>query len=525
MVRIFKSEPFLFIILSLVLLAAAFSSQIYTLFKTPPHRINLLVHNYYADYNIYLSEIAQGQNKQIFIINKFTSEPHSKILLRPVLSLTGFLISPLNLPPQIIYHLLRLFSSLLLFLTAYYFLLLFLKTKKQRLFAFFLSFASASFPKILFRQNIEVYTFFNWWTATSLPARISFLPHHTFTNALLITIMILFYKGFKTEKTSLFILTGLISSFIALSAPVCSLLALFFLFTYHLYLLFSKKTTLPKAVIQISSFFLLSLPSLVYIYSLHQLSPWREINNWVTNQYYNVQIVEYLLSLGPVAILGLMGVLVFLKSKKNNLFFPFVFLFCFFTLLIISSLFSKIINPIRLIEAPSFIFFGLFSVHLLKKIRPKIPPIFSLIFFTTIIISLPAYKIELLDPLIKTNFSPWNYFPPKKLYQGLAFLKKNTNPEQITLSLPNLGNMIPAYSGNTVYLGHPVSTLNYEQKLKKTLNFYQGNLTSIQAKKFLKENNIKYTLFSYEEKPLSSTVYPFLKPIFTNSEISIFTLK
>jgi len=528
MSRIIKSEYIIFIILSLIFIIAGFLAQIHTLFNVPQDRINLGIHNYYADYHIYLSEITQGTNGSIFVSDKFTAEPHQKILFRPIFPLAGFLLKPLNLPPQIIYHLLRLFSVLLLFTASYFFLSLFLKTKKARLFAFFLAFASASFPKIPFRQTIEVYTFFNWWTSTSLPARINFIPHHTLANALLIIILILFVNGFRQRKTKFFLFAGLLGLYISLSTPSYIVLLFLFLLIYSLYNLYLKKINLPKLLIYNSSFLILSCFGLLYIYRVYQFSPWRQINDWVTTQSYNVVIHEYLLSLGPMAIFAILGIIAFVKSKKTNLCFPLTFLTAFFIILISVSLFPKIINPIRLIEVPISIFFSLFSVYFIAKIQKKLKFASYLnIALLVILLSLPAYKIDFLDPLKKINFSAYNYFPSKNLYQGLIYLKNNTKSNQVVLSMSTLGNIIPAISSNTVYLGHPVSTLNYDQKTNQVKSFYQGQMTSDQAEKFLNQNKISCIIWAFEEKPLGSPAqtYPFLKQIFANPDITIFTPK
>jgi len=535
MKRLIKSEAFVFIFLSLVFLAAAFLPTIYSLFNTPSDRVFLGVHNYYADYNIYLSEIKQGENGSIPITHKFTSEPQSKIFLRPILPIAGFVAHFINIPTQTTYHLLRILASLFLFYASYLFLSFFLKSKNQRLFAFFLAFASASFPKIFFRQNIEVYTFFNWWTGIELPARISFTPHHTLNNALFLFILFLLLKGIQQQKIHLFFFSGLLSLFLSLSAPQYTVLITLFLFFSWLFIYFAKSTkfkiinirlpTINNLIIFNLTFLIPALIGFFYVFFTFQTHPWNEFAQWVKNQTYDVHPIELIFSQGLVAILAIFGLLIALRRRKKEFTPLFLILLIYFTSFLFLIKFPQFMNPIRLAEAPISVFFAILATYFVTIIKRKFSPLsFITISILTLIISLPAYKINFIDPLAKIKFTAYNSFPTINLYKGLTYLKNNTLPDQIVLSMTTLGNMIPAYSGNTVFLGHSISTLNYNQKLELAKTFYQGKMSPTRAKQFLINQKIDYIIVSYEENSLGNPAdhYPFLKSVFTNSDITIF---
>jgi hypothetical protein len=96
------------------------------------------------------------------------------------------------------------------------------------------------------------------------------------------------------------------------------------------------------------------------------------------------------------------------------------------------------------------------------------------------------------------------------------------------LAAVTAGNYIPAYSGNTVYFGQ-ANTYDYERKQLEVDRFFKGEMNPYQAEIFLKQGRIKYIFESIQEKELSNgknlnSFYPFLKPIFSNPLITIYSL-
>ena len=510
MLKIFKKETTIFILLSLIFLTLSYISLIYSFINTPPDSVFLATDNYYLDYHQYLSEIAQGQSGDIFLFNKFTTEPHQSIFLRPILPLSGFILAPFKLPPHLIYHLLKIITTILFFISTYYFISLFLKAKNQRLFSFFLIFASASFPKVLFRENIEIYTFFNWWTSTSLSSRISFLPHHNLANLLLITTLILLYKSTNSKK--LLYPASLITFFLSFSTPTYVILLLFFYFAYQIYQLKITKIQLNNLIFNCLKFTFIPAFGLLYTYLSHQKPPWKQINDWVSSQSYNIQLHEYLLSFGPIIILGLIGIILLIKAKNNQYSFPLIFTFSFFILLTSLTIFPNLINPIRLIEVPISIFFSLFAIYFLKNLKTNLP-VYKITAILIILISLPAYKINFLDPIT----TPPHYLG-KDIYQAFSFLKNQGGKDDTVFCSSSYCSLIPAYTNKFVYQAHPVSTLNFIQKQQLASQYF--SLAPAQAKNFLIKNNISY-LFIQDQ---STQNHPFLKKIFGSPQIVIYKL-
>lgn len=111
---------------------------------------------------------------------------------------------------------------------------------------------------------------------------------------------------------------------------------------------------------------------------------------------------------------------------------------------------------------------------------------------------------------------------------GIRWLRDNTNRGDVVLAEITAGNHIPAYAGNTVYLGQ-ANTVDYERKQAEVWEFLKGEMGEKQAQLFLKNGRIKYIFFSVQEKEKSGgkpleDFYPFLTPVYTNPTVTIFTL-
>ena len=107
-------------------------------------------------------------------------------------------------------------------------------------------------------------------------------------------------------------------------------------------------------------------------------------------------------------------------------------------------------------------------------------------------------------------------------------MEKNTDHQTVLLAKITASNYIPAYSGNFVYVGHVAETPHYDDRIKKTDEFFSGNLTDEQAFKFLKTENINYVFYGPQEKENSLkdiAVYTFLKPVYQSSLVIIYKVK
>ena len=80
-------------------------------------------------------------------------------------------------------------------------------------------------------------------------------------------------------------------------------------------------------------------------------------------------------------------------------------------------------------------------------------------------------------------------------YDGLNWL--GSQPTGRVLAMPGVGLYIPAYSGDTVYVGHYDETFDYLDKTQTTLALLTGKGD---LEGFIHENNIRYVVWTVDLK-------------------------
>lgn len=522
-------EPIVIISLTLILISLTYIPIITKNISAPPNTVYTAVHNYVLDYYIYLSFIKEGQNGSLLAYELHTSEPHLGSLSHILYLASGWVTGPLNISPFVVYHIIRLIGALFLALSIYKFISLFTINKSkispplQRIMLFFLSYASGGF---LDYKNMT--PLLNHLTQIDVVRRSAFLPHWTFQNALF-----LFALGYLINNS--IAKAGLIIFVLNLFSPFHStmLIICFSLLTgvrtvknliNHEDIFFDIKNLISLVI-----FF---LPSFIYINFAYSLGPLANIKSWEAVQQEDVTFyfINLLKHIGPTVFLAPLGLALALKklNAKNFLIISITIL-TFFFLLDLRLDIKLGISNFRFYNLPVFVFLGIFSFYtinaVVNMIKSKIlqQTVFITIFSVLILISTVFYK-GVFNQISKDGSDlPFNYYIPKDLYRAMSVLNKNSDlKKDIVLSRFITGNMIPGISGNRVYLGHTVSTINFYAKRTLTEKFFNNQMTPTEAKKFLQDNKISIVFQGPEEVSFKPSAYPFLKQFYKNSSVTIF---
>jgi hypothetical protein len=83
------------------------------------------------------------------------------------------------------------------------------------------------------------------------------------------------------------------------------------------------------------------------------------------------------------------------------------------------------------------------------------------------------------------------YAMPRTWYAGLNWL--DDHPAGRVLSMPGVGLYVPAYSPDTVYVGHYDETFDYVNKTQAALDLLTGKADIIQ---FDRANHIRYVIWT-----------------------------
>lgn len=493
--------------------------------QAPAGTVNMMVGHYYEDYYEYLSFVKQGQQRQWYLRNLFTTDDPTRFwipwwpyLIIGWLSFGADTISTYWWAAAIV--------------TAGYLLLLFLtirtllRTKPFLLHVgtFLLLLCSSSLYAI--RDGTVVVSGF--WGALGSPfSRFSIgTPHHQVTNIVLLLVLLILGRQLRRFRL------GIISLVMVLSS-----LALFVLSWAQMLLLWGGYAAVTLAVFPWGSVrrytieqwivrwvplllaFLCMLPCTFLLKQSVAASPTLSIAPvWDLQNIYYPSLLQYAAGTGLLFFLAPLGLLSFIKTKDPlrllllgvsimSLIFTLVPLrWGSFDLLRILSMhnFRFSTTLILLVAAVSTVDVLLYRV---KRMRFIYLGIGILILFF-----LPALSRYWQ---VQADAAPtWDIiFMPKQAYTMMKALDR-PGERGVVLTSPSLayGLVIPALTGRSVFFGRSIFTLDIERKRKESELFYAGAFDQQQAREFLQRNGMTHVVLTHVDPKarVMQEQYPFL---------------
>ncbi len=557
----------MFVVLSLVFLIFSLLPSIYEVSqsgKIQSNRTFELIHNYYTDYNFYLSRIRQGIEGRITAIEKYTSEPHKGSFIQVFYLFLGWTGKLVHIPPNQAgypYHTARIvLGGTLIFFISYIAKKLFSSLFWQVI-AFFLIMTASSWPTSVSSQAFyRIQPFMSWWTVMDPLARIAFIPH--ILTAQIFVLVLLFFLSDRSVMVRpgnwfFFGVLGLLLGFIF--PPALMLVYAGLASSFVLHGLFGarmkKDTALEQYALALLVFFLVSVPSLVYFQIMLSFSPWKRLMDFYIVRPPMFPFIEYIKAVGPVLPMGMLGaILVFIKREKQMI-AAVSWTIAWVILLFVFS-FIKQTSPLRATELAPHIPLGILSAYfcyslysysiayyqkskrfsssrnLLRMFSLALPIGIIIMGFFLMYNSFLAQrnfidqKVRAAYPLISSNNTIM--YPVKDFMDAIYYLESKTTSESIVLSELTAGNYIPAYSGNTVYAGQD-NTVNAEEKMIQAAHFFSGTMDEQHAKQWLVSERIQYIFYGPQEREDGGptdlrSVYPFLDEWYKNTSVFIYSV-
>lgn len=532
--------------------------------ETPKGRIFAGTEFYSDDYSIYVSNIFQGQNGRWTLLDKHTSEPHKGTIIHLEYLLWGKITKLLNFNQIVSFHLARLLFGLLFLFVSYFILMkLFSKNRLLRIIIFTYLTLSSGFPIINSNPDPNTKHHFSWLSEIDPVYKTTVLPHYLlgylfFLLCSYFFLQLLSQKDHQQKNLLFFCLSGSLLGFVhPVELIIFDCLLLIYLIILLVFKIIQNKSKdviypilyIIRPFLYIIIFLFSSSLILLYFKTQFNVSPWTHMQVWenLTDYRPNLDfLIDYLLAIGPIFFLNLIGVIFLLIQKKDKyLSSSVLFLFIswqlsLFFLLFFSYPFLKI-SQVRLLQNPIFfpisIFAGIGTIYLARLTKSIvfliIHRIFSFKVFTvlivliTLIIGFPAGYFSLIAKLKSYQDFSTLIYPEKQQIETLEWLSKNTEKEKVVLSLYEAGTLIPFLSGNTIYAGHLWASLNWPEKSKKASQFFSGKYPDKEAKQFLIDGNIDYIFFGFQEQSIGFDIesYPFLSKVFENEKAKIYKVK
>jgi len=133
-------------------------------------------------------------------------------------------------------------------------------------------------------------------------------------------------------------------------------------------------------------------------------------------------------------------------------------------------------------------------------------------------------KVRAGWPILPMN----NYivYPSRGFMNAIDFIKTQLPKDSVIFSDMTAGNYIPAYAGKNVFVGHD-NTVNKEEKYDRMQAFFRGYLSSNEAYQLIRTYGVTHVFVGPQEIGIvgyrdPKTTYPFLRQIYSSSDIQIY---
>ena len=441
------------------------------------------MNGYSSDYIQYVSYIKEGMYGRYQMI--FRSFPFFQPItpIHFIYIATGIVGDWIGANAPFMFHLTRVILGSLYVLFTYK---LFSRVFSPQLtfLATLLAFISAPLPNL---------SFFNF--SIIHPERITDRPHYVFGAVLFLAILLL-------RKPALLFIFSILTAMVHVSTGI--LLFVLSLFLRSVPVALGSSVALGVTYIFIRKYTLVPeiwLDSYIYSGSITLLGILRDI-----------------VSFGPTLWLGMVGFILDRKPTHRKIFYwlliqlgLFLFGYRFFHA-----------DRVRFLQGLYFIPMAYGTVLFWKYISQKISHwMLPVGVFATILVSLPVYISDLNKSLyFLTDYKNYStfVFPTKAQMESFEYLDKNTPTESLIIGSYEIANNLLLYSHNYT-LGNDQGWSKEEGKkmLADRDKFFAGILSEEEAKQYLQNNNVSFVY--------NGPKYPFLRPVFENSQVTIYEYK
>lgn len=538
----------LIIVVSLAFLVALLdvSKVIIGALQTTKDTTYLAIGHYLADYFTYIHQIAQGIRGHWLVDNPYTPFDQSKTFIAfGQYLLLGKLANIFHWSPYFTYWFTVFILTVILSLLMFYLIKRLLPNEKffLQISAWLLSIFATPFIKIIYINNhLKIIPYEYWYAPISIFHRFGGIPHPLTSTILVILILLLVDRVISgldslnwpqlLKKT---LVIGLLLIFMLTFVPfqVINLISSFLIvgwIYFNLYLLKNNKKNIFKLIIFLGLILIIVFPSAIYIkLSIQSFDTFKRASLWEMTQQYYPKFWEFVAVIGPILIFIAFGIKAFFKPTA-----PLKFLFFFFTFICYIYFYSPLAlffgsHNGRFVSPVVYVLFGVLTILGIKAVTGRLTK--KPMLLTGILVVFLGYFLIVTSVIYKSlsGVDIFSYLP-KELITGIKVLDQQPdNKAVLTSPMLPLGEIVPVVVDRKVYLGNFLCTPDYDNKTVIVHQFYEGLMTSGQAKQLVIENNIGYVILSSLEmhqysdyKASTLEAYPFLKKIYENKAVKVF---
>lgn len=503
--------------------------------------------HYYADYFLYVTQMAQGIFGNLLAYHRFTNEILPPIWIYWFNLLLGNIGNLMNFSPFVTYNVSLFLLVIALTYVWYYVASLLYPTQKIPRFIFMLFVLTSTnlfnIQAFVAKQTIELMGM-SWFSPTLSLNRFGGVPHQIFQTILFVGLLIISVK--LLEKTSsirpkmvlLFTFMILLASSanpIQMLVFVTAFLSIALWLTYEKRSIDKKNMTVAGIVLAVS--FLGA-----YMTNISFRDPLlAQAKAWESLQQSHISLLNLLLSVGPMSFFALFGLSVI--SKKLPMIQKLLFLYGILSLIFFFSPIPKLLGTsnLRFLHPAPYSMWAMLGVEglifltkifrALSKKRISMVSIQSIFLILYILFTIPSLIKEINDrvnpnanPILTSNLN----HVPKTIVSSLVWLKQQQGKNPVVVTDPSLPYdvVIPVFTGKTSFTGHKLHTLYPEEKESLRSQLFQGKMTESELRSFLFDHRIGYLLMQNSNPAMSYFISkPYLYKAYDNGSIAIVSVR
>jgi hypothetical protein len=442
------------------------------------------------DANTYLAKMRQGWEGAWSWQNRYTTEPSPAAYLFMFWLVLGHLAALLHLPLIVVFHLARIAAAFALMAAAWAFISHFIEEAAARRFAFFFCaiglgmgyVIQALGHPVLFGNVTDTLD----WRMPELTAFYSILalPHFAWSGVFAATGVVLTLKAIQRGSLGLGVLAGaawLGQASIHPQMPI--------LMGGATAVALVLRPASPRGWLAAGIAFAIPAPYILYSYLAFVGNP--EVQRWTFHSKNALPPESFSLffALAPQLLLALVGLPIALRKRRREDIFLVAWLVLLAAILYLPNPAGDLRR--RFLDGLYLPLVVLAAMGMYESILPRLRSARAqrLVPFSWVAFAAVGSAFLVLAPLAVATQS--QYSISRAEYDGLNWL--GTEPAGRVLSMPGVGLLVPAYSPDTVYVGHYDETFDYYNKTQTALLLLTGKTDIVQ---FDQANKIRYVIWT-----------------------------
>ncbi|MBI9034942.1 MAG: hypothetical protein JEZ03_10775 [Bacteroidales bacterium] len=465
------------------------------------------------DGNSYLAKMSMGYSGEWTFSLPYTANAPSNVVLFVFYLFLGHIARLTQLPLILVFHLARLFSSLLL-LTSINSLIekfqMIDESNRIKMLAV-LVFGSGMGWIVLMTGAITS----DFWVAEAFPFLSSFTnPHFPFSLFLMIELLLAIQKN--DHRFRKFGKLGLFSLLLSIVLPFGLGIVLMIEICVQVWNFISRRKI---KIYEFCMIALCGLPFVVYDFLITLNDPYIEAWN-AQNLTPSPPIWDILISFSPLLFFSILGTTKIFKNKNPSGLEKSLIVWLFAGLALINIPFSLQRRFMLGLYIPIAILGFIGFQELSKKLaffRKSISWIILLICIglTNILIIFGG-----ISGVAKNNT---RLTISRDEMDAMLWLRNNSEKDDIVLASADIGLLIPVYSANDVIYGHPFETLNGMEEQQFVKDVFSGMINEEELKQIIDTRKIDYIFYGEREKVFGGRIdFGEFHTVYSNETVNIY---